>query len=94
MNSLEPDASAKFTSLDRIFHFCGQARRLSVALISHKSEGPEEMDLEVGDVIEVSGNHWDGYSNGTNLRTKKTLSYPTFKVKCYVKTNMYTYIRK
>ncbi|XP_060867931.1 alpha-(1,6)-fucosyltransferase-like [Metopolophium dirhodum] len=80
MNGLEPDASAKFTSLDRIYHFVGQVHRLNVALISHKSEGPEEMDLEVGDVIEVSGNHWDGYSNGTNLRTNKTLSYPTFKV--------------
>ncbi|XP_015378055.1 PREDICTED: alpha-(1,6)-fucosyltransferase-like [Diuraphis noxia] len=38
------------------------------------------MDLEVGDEIEVAGNHWDGYSKGTNLRTKKTLLYPSFKV--------------
>ncbi|CAI6346690.1 unnamed protein product [Macrosiphum euphorbiae] len=80
MNSLQPDASAKFTSLDDTFYFSGQVHRLNVALISHKSEGPEEMDLEVGDEIEVAGNHWDGYSKGTNLRTKKTLLYPTFKV--------------
>ncbi|XP_060867350.1 alpha-(1,6)-fucosyltransferase-like [Metopolophium dirhodum] len=80
MNSLEPDSSAKFTSLDDTFYFSGQVHRLDVAIISHKSEGPEEMDLEVGDEIEVAGNHWDGYSKGTNLRTKKTLLYPTFKV--------------
>ncbi|CAI6347476.1 unnamed protein product [Macrosiphum euphorbiae] len=80
MNSLQPDASAKFTSLDDTFYFSGQVHRLNVALISHKSEGPEEMDLEVGDEIEVAGNHWDGYSKGKNLRTKKTNLYPTFKV--------------
>jgi len=54
---------------------------LNVALISHKPERPEEMELEVGDEIEVYGNHWDGYSKGRNLRTKETLLYPTFKVK-------------
>lgn len=82
MNSLQPDASAKFTSLDDTFYFSGQVHRLNVALISHKAERPEEMNLEVGDEIEVAGNHWDGYSKGTNLRTKETLLYPTFKVKC------------
>ena len=81
MNSLQPDASAKFTSLDDTFYFHGQVHRLNVALLSHKSEGSEEMDLEVGDEIEEAGNHWDGYSKGKNLRTKKTLLYPTFKVK-------------
>lgn len=80
MNSLQPDASAKFTSLDDTFYFSGQNHRLNVALISHKADGPEEMDLEVGDEIEVAGNHWDGYSLGINLRTHQTLLYPTFKV--------------
>jgi len=81
MNSLQPDASEKFTSLDDTFYFSGQVHRLNVALISHKADGPEEMDLEVGDEIEVVGNHWDGYSKGRHLRTKKTILYPTFKVK-------------
>jgi len=82
MNSFQPDVSAKFTSLDDSFYFIGQFRRLNVALISHKADRPEEMDLEIGDEIEVDGNHWDGYSMGTNLRTKKRLLYPTFKVRC------------
>lgn len=82
MNSLQPDASTKFTSLDDTFYFSGQIRRLNVALISHKADGPDEMDLEVGDEIEVAGNHWDGYSMGVNVKTKKRLLYPTFKVNC------------
>jgi len=81
MNSLQPDASAKFTSLDDTFYFSGQVHRLNVALISHKADGSDEMDLEVGDEIEVAGNHWDGYSKGINLRTNKKLLYPGFKVK-------------
>ena len=40
------------------------------------------MDLEVGDEIKVIENKWNGYSDGYNLRTKKELLYPTFKVKC------------
>lgn len=80
MNSLQPDASAQFKSLDDTFYFSGQIRRLNVAIIPHKPKSPLEMDLRIGDKIEVAGNHWDGYSKGTNLRTKKTLLYPTFKV--------------
>jgi len=84
MNSLQPDASAKFASLDDTFYFSGQVHRLNVALISHKADGSDEMDLEVGDEIEVAGNHWNGYSKGKNLRTMKTLLYPSFKVKYYL----------
>ncbi|KAL5243985.1 hypothetical protein ACI65C_011395 [Semiaphis heraclei] len=80
MNSLQPDASTKFNSLDDTFYFSGQVHRLNVALISHKADNPDEMDLEVGDEIEVAGNHWDGYSKAVNLRTKKRLLYPGFKV--------------
>ena len=82
MNSLQPDASAKITSLDSIFNFIYHIPRLNVAIISHKADGPKEMDLEVGDEIKVFGNDWNGYSKGNNLRTKKKLLYPTFKVKC------------
>jgi len=74
------DASTQFTSLDDVYHFSDQIRRLNVALLPHKSNRPQEMDLQVGDMIEVAGNEWNGYSKGTNLRTNKTLLYPTFKV--------------
>ncbi|VVC25201.1 Hypothetical protein CINCED_3A008581 [Cinara cedri] len=80
MNSVKPDASAMFTSLDDTYYFNDQIHRLNVAILPHKAEGPEEMDLQVGDQIEVAGNHWNGYSKGMNLRTKQFLLYPTFKV--------------
>jgi glycoprotein 6-alpha-L-fucosyltransferase len=83
MNSLQPDASAQFKSLDDTFYFSGQIHRLNIAVIPHKPNSTLEMDIQVGDQIEVAGNHWNGYSKGTNLRTNKTLLYPTFKVGTY-----------
>lgn len=79
-NTLEPDASSLYKSLDDIYYYGGQKRRLHVAILSHVADGPQEMDLLVGDRIAVAGNHWNGYSKGTNLRTKKNALYPTFKV--------------
>jgi len=81
MNGIQnTDASTQFTSLDDIYHFSDRIRRLHVATLPHKSNRPQEMDLQVGDEIEVIGNKHNGYSVGTHLRTNKTLLYPTFKV--------------
>lgn len=81
MNGIQnTDTSTQFTSLDDIYHFSDQIRRLHVAILPHKSNRPLEMDLQVGDEIEVIGNIYNGYSVGTHLRTNKTLLYPTFKV--------------
>ncbi|CAI6344318.1 unnamed protein product [Macrosiphum euphorbiae] len=74
------DASTQFTSLDDVYYFSDQIRRLHVAILPHKSNRPQEMDLQVGDEIEVAGNELNGYSKGTHLRTNKTLLYLTFKV--------------
>lgn len=80
MNSYQPDASTHFTSLDDIFYFSGQIHRLNVAILPHIPNGSQEMDLKINDHIEVTKNYWNGYSTGKNLRTNKTLLYPTFKV--------------
>ncbi|KAE9527274.1 hypothetical protein AGLY_012972 [Aphis glycines] len=81
MNGLElKDASAQFTSLDDAYYFNDQIRRLNVAVLPHKAKRPQEMDLKVGDEIEVVENQWNGYSKGIHLRTNKSLLYPTFKV--------------
>jgi len=74
------DASAQFTSLDDAYYFNDQIRRLHVAVLPHKAKRPQEMDLKVGDEIEVIENQWNGYSKGIHLRTNKSLLYPTFKV--------------
>lgn len=81
MNGIKfEDASAQFASLDDVYYFNNQIRRLNVAVLPHKANGPQEMDLQVGDEIEVINNLWNGYSKGINLRTNKSLLYPTFKV--------------
>lgn len=81
MNGIKnADASSLFTSLDDVYNFSDWIRRLHVAVLPHKSNRPQEMDLQVGDEIEFIGNEQNGYSKGTHLRTNKTLLYPTFKV--------------
>ncbi|VVC25206.1 Hypothetical protein CINCED_3A022785 [Cinara cedri] len=86
MNSLHPDASNLYTSLDDIYYYGGQKRRLHEAILPHFADGPQEMDLQVGDEIAVAGNHWNGFSKGINLRTKKSGLYPTFKVSPKIET--------
>ncbi|CAH1725613.1 unnamed protein product [Aphis gossypii] len=81
MNGLElKDASAQFTSLDDAYYFNDQIRGLNVAVLPHKANRPQEMDLKVGDEIEVVENQLNGYSKGIHLKTNKSLLYPTFKV--------------
>ncbi|KAF0715955.1 alpha-1,6-fucosyltransferase-like, partial [Aphis craccivora] len=79
MNSLHPDASTRYTSLDDIYYFGGQNYRLNEAVFSHEANNQYEIDLQVGDKIYVFGNHWNGYSKGKNLRTELVGLYPTFK---------------
>lgn len=80
MNSLHPDASTWYSSLDDIYYFGGQNYKLNEAVLEHKTRRSHEINLRVGDQIFVHGNHWNGYSKGKNLRTKKVGLYPTFKV--------------
>jgi len=84
MNSLYPDASTRFTSLDDIYYFGGQSHRLNEAVLPHEANGPDEIDLQVEDQIFVYGNHWNGYSKGKNLRTNLEGLYPTFKVTIFI----------
>ena len=36
--------------------------------------------MEPGDLIGIAGNHWDGFSKGTNERTRKVGLFPSYKV--------------
>ncbi|KAF6205365.1 hypothetical protein GE061_019536 [Apolygus lucorum] len=80
MQSLHPDYASRFRSLDDIYYYGGQALHKRVAVMRHKATSPDQMDLEVGDMVGVAGNHWDGYSKGRNLRTNRIALYPSFKV--------------
>lgn len=81
MQNFYPDASARFRSLDDIYYYGGQNPHNVVAVLPHRPQKESEMHMEVGDLIGVAGNHWNGYSKGRNLRTYQIALYPSFKVK-------------
>ncbi|XP_069773480.1 alpha-(1,6)-fucosyltransferase isoform X2 [Narcine bancroftii] len=89
MQTLHPDASGYFHSLDDIYYFGGQNAHNQIAIYPHKPQTPEEIVLEPGDLIGVAGNHWDGYSKGINRKSGQTGLYPSYKVKETIETIKY-----
>jgi len=79
MQSLHPDAANRFHSLDDIYYFGGQSKHEQIARFQHKPLNDNEIELMVGDLVGIAGNHWDGYSKGVNKRTGKTGLYPSYK---------------
>jgi glycoprotein 6-alpha-L-fucosyltransferase len=65
MQQLHPDASSRFRSLDDIYYYGGQGAHHQEAILEHKATRQEEIDLQIGDIVGVAGNHWDGYSKVT-----------------------------
>nr|CAD7397037.1 unnamed protein product [Timema cristinae] len=80
MQTMYPDAADLFRSLDDIYYYGGQSAHNRVAVLPHESQDARDMNLEVGDLVGVAGNHWDGFSKGKNLRTNRIGLYPSFKV--------------
>ncbi|XP_062857768.1 alpha-(1,6)-fucosyltransferase [Trichomycterus rosablanca] len=89
MQTLHPDASSYFYSLDDIYYFGGQNAHNQIAIYPHQARTPDDVPLEPGDVIGVAGNHWDGYSKGLNRRLGHTGLYPSYKVKEKIETVKY-----
>ena len=83
MQTLHSDASDKFKSLDDIYYYGGQGPHQQVAVYPHQmnEKRPGEIAMQVGDVLGIAGNHWDGYSRGVNERTKLSGLYPSFKAR-------------
>ncbi|KAI1717593.1 variant SH3 domain-containing protein [Ditylenchus destructor] len=81
MQPLQGDAANNFHSLDDIYYFGGQLAHDQTAMDTYKAEDPEEIDMEPGDTIGIAGNHWDGFSKGTNRRTGKNGLYPSYMAK-------------
>jgi glycoprotein 6-alpha-L-fucosyltransferase len=69
MQNLHPDAADRFRSLDDIYYYGGQGSHNREAIMAHKATRPEEIDLQVGDIIGVAGNHWDGFSKVFTIYT-------------------------
>uniref|UniRef100_A0A8C6NI20 Alpha-(1,6)-fucosyltransferase n=2 Tax=Nothobranchius furzeri TaxID=105023 RepID=A0A8C6NI20_NOTFU len=89
MQTLHPDASSFFYSLDDIYYFGGQNAHNQIAIYPHQPRSNEDIPLEPGDVIGVAGNHWDGYSKGINRKLGRTGLYPSYKVKEKIETVKY-----
>ncbi|KHN87329.1 Alpha-(1,6)-fucosyltransferase [Toxocara canis] len=75
------DAGDRFHSLDDLYYYGGQQAHEQVVVEAYKAESIEEINIEVGDVIGVAGNHWDGFSKGVNRRTGMIGLYPSYKVR-------------
>uniref|UniRef100_A0A8C1IB34 Alpha-(1,6)-fucosyltransferase n=1 Tax=Cyprinus carpio TaxID=7962 RepID=A0A8C1IB34_CYPCA len=89
MQTLHPDASSFFYSLDDIYYFGGQNAHNQIAIYPHQSRNSDDIPLEPGDLIGIAGNHWDGYSKGINRKTGRTGLYPSYKVKEKIETVKY-----
>ena len=82
MQTYHPDASGFYHSLDDVFYYGGQNEHTQIAIYEHKPKSSNEIELKPGDTIGVAGNHWDGWSKGTNhrLKPRKAGLYPSYKV--------------
>nr|KAF6386802.1 fucosyltransferase 8 [Myotis myotis] len=89
MQTLHPDASANFHSLDDIYYFGGQNAHNQIAIYPHEPRTADEIPMEPGDIIGVAGNHWDGYSKGVNRKLGRTGLYPSYKVREKIETVKY-----
>ena len=95
MQTRRPDASFDVQSLDDVYYYGGQRDHRMKALFEHKPDPKKnEIELRVGDIIVLAGNHWDGYSKGRNTRTNKMGLYPSWKVEDIIEEVKYpTYPR-
>ncbi|GAB1606344.1 alpha-(1,6)-fucosyltransferase-like [Argonauta hians] len=79
MQTYHGDASRRFYSLDDIYYFGGQNAHNVRAVQRHVAQRREEISFEVGDLIAIAGNHWDGYSKGFHKKTSKSGLFPSYK---------------
>ncbi|KAH8324095.1 hypothetical protein KR074_009011 [Drosophila pseudoananassae] len=86
MQTMYPDAANRFKSLDDIYYYGGQNAHNRRVVIAHKPRSHEDLQLHVGDLVSVAGNHWDGNSKGKNTRTNQGGLFPSFKVEEKVDT--------
>jgi len=81
MQQYHSDASNRFKSLDDIWYYGGQDEHQQEAIFSHQAKHQGEIELRIGDVLGVAGNHWDGSNKGRNHRTNKIGLYPEYKTR-------------
>lgn len=80
MQTMYPDASNRFKSLDDIYYYGGQNAHNREVVLPHNPKNHDEIHMRKGDLIGVAGNHWNGFSKGKNVRTNQVGLFPSFKV--------------
>ncbi|CAF4932014.1 unnamed protein product [Rotaria sp. Silwood1] len=86
------DGAWRVQPLDDVYYFGGQNAHNQRAVISHKAIWPNEFSFERGDIIGTEGNHWDGFSKGSDKTNSQSGLYPTYKTEEIVNVaKMYTY---
>lgn len=80
MQTMYPDGSDRFKSLDDIYYYGGQNSHNREVVLAHRPKKNDEIFMNVGDLVGVAGNHWDGFSKGRNTRTNQNGLFPSFKV--------------
>lgn len=73
------DASRWFKSLDDIYYFGGQNGHQWQIFQQHVAKNGDEISLNVGDLVGIAGNHWNGYSKGKDMKTHKSGLFPSYK---------------
>lgn len=80
MQTMYPDASHRFKSLDDIYYYGGQNSHHREVVLPHNPKNHNEIHMKPGDLVGVAGNHWDGFSKGKHVRTNEIGLFPSFKV--------------
>ena len=81
MQTHKVDASADIYSLDFPFYFDVQAPVMQLVKLNHVAkESTNEIELKVGDQIDVQVDNHNGFFTGKNGRTGETGMYPSYKV--------------
>ena len=74
------DAAWRVQPLDDVYYFGGQNAHNQRAVINHKAVWPNEFSFNQGDIIGTEGNHWDGFSKGSDKTSGLSGLYPSYKV--------------
>ena len=86
------DGAWRVQPLDDVYYFGGQNAHNQRAMISHKAVWPNEFSFQRGDLIGTEGNHWDGFSKGSDKTNHQSGLYPTYKTEEIVNiAEMYRY---
>lgn len=69
MQNLHTDAADRYRTIDDIYFYRGQDSHFKEAFMEHKTMRPEEIDMQVGDIVDVYDTSlWDGFSKVRRLR--------------------------